>query len=893
MRVTSTCTSLYKEFLFSQNGVDCSSMPYAVPAISPSSADLALCVGGAVYLSVPANTANLDKLIWTRNGAPIQGSNGASYIVVTQKGEYNISMGAAGCNTNVSNKRTITESGTTTPINLVASASGNGVICGTTGKVKLWVSGNGSASVVWFHNGKEEKTGGSIEISGDSSVGEWFAATKDGSCYSKPSKSIQVTKSEAAGEVTLDPGDVLVNGVALNTFTKFCAGGSLDLSILNKQSGITYTWYNGNDVITSNPYIVPSSQSTISLRMVAKDNSDAKCPAEQSVLDADVTQNSTPVIRSIIGNTTLCGGETKLEIEPEVAGNYTYTWYKDGEKMTDTTDYIIVTTPGSEYSATIKNATGCISAPAVKKILNTISDFPVLSWNTNPTEAIYGTKVTMQTNIKHGPAIDYTWTTDNPNAKIIGSGDTVVIQLPPSGDTGTPLKVTVQAQNICGKSAVLEHTITMNNNCPVPALTSQSSLVQNATAGSKVTVAVAVVAGSGVNPSYQWFLNRTKSNTGGNSVGENSASLRYEIPNKGDYYFYCKVTNSCIGAVAVTSEVFTVNASDNPINIPDGSGTLSGKTCFDIAESNFNNDCGTRDSRSANKSNFNDAGVNTQTYTFTVVGQAVSKVRFVYVESESGIVKDLTGGNPDGTNITGEVKATLVYNSNLSSTSEGANNGMAYKRNRTNPLSVDLYVIYNTKNDGSGSDVKIKLTAQIKDCSCCGAYIASGTWKEFMCYNLGVKDQNQNPFSPSPNLIGDYYLWGAATAGRSGTGNGNWTDKGVGQKGSTDPCPPGYRIPTLEEWRGVMTYNTTRSFIGPNNVVGDSGILIGTSLFLPNAGYSYSTNAILLGNGPLYYLSANFMGVFTQTIWNANQPFQVAYIAGDKYTGTLRCMSER
>ncbi|MNL37906.1 hypothetical protein D3C87_1600830 [compost metagenome] len=90
-----------------------------------------------------------------------------------------------------------------------------------------------------------------------------------------------------------------------------------------------------------------------------------------------------------------------------------------------------------------------------------------------------------------------------------------------------------------------------------------------------------------------------------------------------------------------------------------------------------------------------------------------------------------------------------------------------------------------------------------------------------------------------------------------------------------------------------MTYNTTRSFIGPNNVVGDSGILIGTSLFLPNAGYSYSTNAILLGNGPLYYLSANFMGVFTQTIWNANQPFQVAYIAGDKYTGTLRCMSER
>ncbi|MFM8489625.1 MAG: hypothetical protein ACKOCH_25090, partial [Bacteroidota bacterium] len=42
----------------------------------------------------------------------------------------------------------------------------------------------------------------------------------------------------------------------------------------------------------------------------------------------------------------------------------------------------------------------------------------------------------------------------------------------------------------------------------------------------------------------------------------------------------------------------------------------------------------------------------------------------------------------------------------------------------------------------------------------CGAFIAPGEWKAFMCYNLGAWDINIDPFKPSWKIIGHYYQWG-------------------------------------------------------------------------------------------------------------------------------------
>ncbi len=160
----------------------------------------------------------------------------------------------------------------------------------------------------------------------------------------------------------------------------------------------------------------------------------------------------------------------------------------------------------------------------------------------------------------------------------------------------------------------------------------------------------------------------------------------------------------------------------DPITFPEGDGTLTGRTCFDIAETNDNIDgCSALDSRMPLRANFNDAATNTQVYTFTPSG-TVSKVRFAYVESQSGMI--VGSFTPDGayesmTDILGECTVTLTYKTNLSSPSPDApSTGTAVGLTTAQALTVDIYAIYNDNADGTGTDRAVKLTASIKDCAC-------------------------------------------------------------------------------------------------------------------------------------------------------------------------------
>ncbi|SEO39591.1 hypothetical protein SAMN04487978_2768 [Flavobacterium sp. fv08] len=847
VRVTSSCTSLYKEFLFSQKGVDCSSMSYAVPTMTASATTL--CAGGAVYLSVPANTANLDKLIWTRNGKEV--ARGINYYVATLTGNYNISMGAVGCNTNAANEKNITSGGTITPITLSALASNNGVICGT-GKVTLSVSGNGTASVVWFHNGKEEKTGESIQISGDSSVGEWFAAVKDGSCYSKPSNSIQVTKSEATGQVPLDPSDVLVNGVPLNTFTKFCSGGSLYLSIKNQQSGVAYTWYNGNDVITANPFTVPASQSTISLRMVATDNSGAKCAAEQSVLKADITQGSTPENPNINTTSTLCKGKATLTVLNQ--GNYTYTWYKGGAIIEgESSNELNVTTEGT-YGVTITNTTGC-SSPMIEKTISGNSDGPNVSWDplvNPPADQTFGSSITLTVTNSYDSS--YIWTMDGvvvPNA----TGKTATIDLPKTGTEGQKVKIAVTAKNECGEKTI-EKEITMNNGCPTPVILSISS-AQTIVAKTSVTVSVSVDKTN--TETYAWYQNATDSTTGGTKVG-NGASYTTASLTEGTYYFYCIVTNGCTGNPKATSATTAkVTVTKNPGDILPGGGSLSGKTCFDVVQINNTDQCGTLASRSSMKADF----APTYTYTFTPSGGAISNFHFQFVES-------LGTGKIVDSYTTNNYNITIKYNADLYNTAKGTTNADAVK--------LDIYAIF---NDAAGEKA-VKLTVQIKDCMCCGAKINATEWREFMCHNLGA-DTSLPPLSPDPKLVGVYYYFGNSSpdATTALTGS-NW-------KPENNPCPGGYHIPTQAEWQAVLTYNA-KNPANNKTSIGDGGVLIGTSLMLPNA------STLLSSSWQYLYWSST-------SVYSGGYNYGVALFGGSpsslqvntagSYKAPIRCMANK
>ncbi|HAT3994285.1 TPA: hypothetical protein I9Y74_003701 [Elizabethkingia anophelis] len=148
----------------------------------------------------------------------------------------------------------------------------------------------------------------------------------------------------------------------------------------------------------------------------------------------------------------------------------------------------------------------------------------------------------------------------------------------------------------------------------------------------------------------------------------------------------------------------------------------------------------------------------------------------------------------------------------------------------------------------------------------CGAYIAPNIWKEFMCHNLGA-DNTLDPNTPVIGLQGAYVQWGrkgpanwrtsgntsvfaaAPTGGNANDGaisGWNTTEAtGSGWTTGNDPCPTGYRIPTREEWEGVIANNdfkfvgtpATGSYATALQVLSRNGG--GVTLTLPAAGYRY------------------------------------------------------
>ena len=325
---------------------------------------------------------------------------------------------------------------------------------------------------------------------------------------------------------------------------------------------------------------------------------------------------------------------------------------------------------------------------------------------------------------------------------------------------------------------------------------------------------------------------------------------------------------SCGGANAMALSVNT-SVPTNPQGPSSGAtgGNLTGKACFDVAQNNDGAECGPLASRQAQRADFTQTSTNTQIYTFRPTG-TVSNVRFAFVNTNGAVISSISGGNP-GTGITGPVLATVTFLNNLNITAAGLS--------RNNALKADIYVIY---TDNTNTDRQLKLTAKVQDCNCCGAYIAAGVWKEFMCHNLGA-DESLDLFTPAAGIHGAKYQWGRFPAlvtqaddqansggifgfNTTAAGNGAWNDA---VKTVNDPCPAGYRVPTLAQWQGVMNNNTMRlegtwtpGYLNAVHFGSGSGSLAVT-LTLPITGHRSSSSSppgtiTNRGTGALYWSSS-------------------------------------
>ena len=192
----------------------------------------------------------------------------------------------------------------------------------------------------------------------------------------------------------------------------------------------------------------------------------------------------------------------------------------------------------------------------------------------------------------------------------------------------------------------------------------------------------------------------------------------------------------------------------------------------------------------------------------------------------------------------------------------------------------------------------------------CRAKVTATEYKNFMCYNLGAASMSANPYLPSWEINGGYWQWGINTQAAegptatdpkdgpvsgwntTGAANGSLAD---GSKTANDPCPVGHRVPTKDQWDGVVA-NNTPTFVGTFNGSAtnyEAGIKFGDQLMLPAAGYRDFGDGTLLDRGSIgFYWSSTEDG--TDDAWTLNFDNSVANMlnAGRIFGNSVRCIED-
>jgi hypothetical protein len=236
------------------------------------------------------------------------------------------------------------------------------------------------------------------------------------------------------------------------------------------------------------------------------------------------------------------------------------------------------------------------------------------------------------------------------------------------------------------------------------------SITANGLTNTAVTFIPGPVTFAAVSPqpdvSYQWFRNSSPSTSGGTPEGTGNS---YTPPSLtvGTYYYYCTATSGSCPSFNAASSVIDVTVYPNPLSLPVGDGVFSGKTCFDVVQTNNNVECGMKADRESKKHSFSDTP--TETYTFTPTGSPTG-LMFAYTNLDA-LHPVIAGISQNG------YEVTVTFYSGLDADAAGLS--------RTEALKAELYAVFTS----NGTQQQLTLTLSVSDCQCCpGLFIPGGEY---------------------------------------------------------------------------------------------------------------------------------------------------------------------
>ncbi|GHT61094.1 hypothetical protein FACS189451_02420 [Bacteroidia bacterium] len=791
VRIINNCTGEYKEFVFPQNGndADCGTTT-SIPDILNANGT-SLCTSGAVYLYLDG-TPSTGTYIWTLG--EVEKGRGVS-LVATVPGTYKVYADLLGCTSVTPKTITVTGGGGSAPAPVsIIVGQNNGLVCSEAATTQLFASAASGGSIVWYKDGVKEagKTGNTIEAG----IGSWFAVVEDGGCSSTPSNTVTVSLDPNAGSAIPTP-EFTINGASGDII--LCLGGSLSLVVTNPQPSVTYTWLvNNTEVGAGTSYTM--SMSDITSDFVLQCRATGGSCSSAGVSQVSISLDSAPSQPNITVNTpgdAVCDGTATLSAQVD-GSPASYIWYRSDSQngaysvVAGETGSTLVISQTGWFKVAAQNG-NCVSEPSSAKGITVSTGAATATISGDQSGIKAGETWTYTATLNNSQGASYSWSVDPGTTGATptsGTGSSIVLRF---SAAGTAI-ISLSAANACGEAMVSNnnYSVEVSNACATTGIISHSPATRAVTVTQgKISSNLSITATGGGTLAYVWYQNTTPTAGSGSTVGGNSNTLA--IPTTltaGTYYFSCVVTASCDDATA-TSQVFTVTVNSDPSTIapaPSGSGTLSGKTCFDVVLTEGGTECGTLANRSSQKADFSQASTYTQQYTFAPTG-SVTNVSFVCVEDAA---------------YTGQIVQSVSYVGNVATVTYKDVNELARTRTRSNPLKVTVYAIFNV----GASQYQIPLVVSIMDCQCCPGYFAQGG--EYAPGNtdsyLNIPDYTS--FSTLTNSGGSWRFaktgkdlcYYKTDANNGGTNNWSTTRDGCGGRSTSwHNGAAGWRVPNIAE----------------------------------------------------------------------------------------------